>query len=66
MSDLINLPGAGFNNLNGTSVWSSPPNVPQLSLTRTEYETTIPIDSDDVLPSAPRVDDARLTSSSLK
>lgn len=59
-------PGAGFISLKGTSVWSSPPRVPQFNLTRNEYEMTIPIDSAAVFPSLPIVDDARLTSSSFK
>lgn len=50
--------------LNGTSVMSSPPNVPQFNLTRTEYEMTIPVWSLGPLPSAINVDDAKLTSSS--
>uniref|UniRef100_A0A182U6S8 Uncharacterized protein n=1 Tax=Anopheles melas TaxID=34690 RepID=A0A182U6S8_9DIPT len=57
---------AGFISLNGTSVWSSPPSVPQLSLTRSEYEMTIPIASDGHLPSLISVDEARLTSSSFR
>lgn len=62
----INSPGAGFINLKGTSVCNSPPRVPQLSLTRIEYEITIPIDSAVVFPSLPNVDEAKLTSSSFK
>lgn len=60
-----NLPGAGCMSLNGTSVTNSPPNVPQLTLTRTEYEITIPMASDGHFPSLIKVDDAKLTSSSF-
>lgn len=60
------LPGAGCINLNGTSVTNSPPSVPQLTLTRIEYEMTMPMASVDVLPSPINVDDAKLTSSSFK
>lgn len=60
------LPGAGFISLNGTSVTNSPPRVPQLTLTRIEYEITIPMASDGDFPSPIKVDDAKLTSSSFK
>lgn len=60
------LPGAACINLNGTSVVSSPPKVPQLTLIRIEYEMTMPIASDAVFPSLINVDDAKLTSSSFK
>lgn len=60
------IPGAGCINLNGTSVTNSPPSVPQLTLTRIEYEITMPIASVEVFPSVIKVDDAKLTSSSFK
>lgn len=61
---LLIVLGFGCMSLNGTSVTSSPPKVPQFSFTRTEYEITIPVWSLGPLPSAINVDDARLTSSS--
>lgn len=62
----MSVPGAGCISLNGTSVTNSPPSVPQLTLTRIEYEMTIPIASEEVFPSLIKVDDAKLTSSSFK
>lgn len=60
------LPSAGCSSLKGTSVTSSPPRVPQFSLTRTEYETTIPMASAGHLPSGTKVELAKLTSSSFR
>lgn len=58
------LLGFGCISLNGTSVTSSPPRVPQFNFTLTEYEMTIPVWSLGPLPSDINVDDAKLTSSS--
>lgn len=63
---MAKIPGAGCISLNGTSVTNSPPSVPQLTFTRIEYEITIPMASVEVLPSLNIVDDAKLTSSSLR
>lgn len=60
------IPGAGCANLNGTSVCISPPNVPQFNLTLTEQEITIPQASPVDLPSCTMVEEAKLTSSSLR
>jgi len=58
------LLGFGCISLNGTSVTSSPPRVPQFNFTLTEYEITIPVWSLGPLPPDISVDDAKFTSSS--
>jgi len=60
----IFLLGFGCISLNGTSVTSSPPRVPQFNFTLTEYEMTIPVWSLGPLPPDISVDDAKFTSSS--
>jgi len=61
---MLFIPGFGCISLNGTSVTSSPPKVPQFNFTLTEYEIMIPVWSLGPRPSAINVDDAKLTSSS--